>query len=302
MIRGILNRATPPLVVLGASLVMGGGCNNVKKPGESGGAEAMTAVVVDAVPLDDPGSTLWVKSPEVIVELMPQGVAFPMLTEVTVPKLSVRVLRDETHIAFKLEWPDVTKSDMLEVDEFSDGVAIELPLADPGATNPMMGTKENPVYIAHWKAVWQRDVDVKRADVQDYHPGFWSDPYPFVRGAYPYPIEEAFETANARRYLPGIAAGNPVSALVRRQPVEELQAEGFSTLADHHQQDAKAKGKHADGKWRVVIALPLQVSDAANPKFPSGGEQKVAFAVWDGGSQNVAGRKQWYPWVTLKLP
>jgi hypothetical protein len=288
--------------VLTAASVLGGGCGGRKAPSETGGASELSAEKVDKLPWDKPSAEEWDKSPEVILELMPQGVAFPMLQEIKVPRMKVRALRDRDWIAFRLEWEDKTKSDQLEVDKYTDGVAIELPLGNPDKTNPMMGTASDPVYIAHWKAVWQRDVDQGRADVQDYHPNFWADPYPFVTSGYPYPVTEAFQSANQRRYLPGVAAGNPVSSLARRQPVEELQAEGFSTLADHRFQEARAKGVWTDGVWRVVISIPLVSGDAANPKFPIGGKQKVAFAVWDGGSSNVAGRKQWHPFVTLNLP
>ena len=288
--------------VLVSAAVLGGGCGGHKPPTETGGASELSAVKVDKLPWQNPNAEEWDKSPEVILEMMPQGVAFPMLQEVKVPRMKVRVLRDKEWIAFRLVWEDKTKSDMLEVDKYTDGVALELPLGNPDKTNPMMGSAEDPVYIAHWKAVWQRDTDQGRADVQDYHPNFWADPYPFVTAGHPYPVTEAFQSANQRRYLLGVAAGNPVSSLARRQPVEELQAEGFSTLADHRFQEARAKGVWADGMWRVVISLPLVSGDQANPKFPVGSSQKVAFAVWDGGSSNVAGRKQWHPFVTLNVP
>ncbi|GMV16157.1 MAG: hypothetical protein HS104_33435 [Polyangiaceae bacterium] len=288
-------------LLVGASAALGGGCSGKKAPGESGGASELSAIKVDKAPLEA-ASDLWEQSPEMILELLPQGVAFPMLQSPNVSKLKVRALRDGEWLALRLQWEDKTRSDQLEVDKFTDAVAVELPLGEPSKANPMMGAKGNPVYIAHWKAVWQRDVDKGRADVQDYHPNFWADTYPFVSLGHPYPVTEAFQSANQRRYLPGLAAGNPVSSLHRREPVEELQAEGFSTLADHRYQDARAKGVHKDGTWHVVIAVPLRVADPANPVLQPGVATQVAFAVWDGGAANVAGRKQWYSFVTLKLP
>ncbi len=290
------------LMILACAAALGGGCSGKKPPAEEG-ASVIEAKRVDKVPLGDPHSKLWQEAKPVIVEMMPQGVAFPMLQEVKISELSVRALVDANWIGFLLEWKDETKSERLEIDEFTDGVAIELPLGDPDATNPMMGSKENPVFIAHWKAAWQADTDRgRRTDVHDHHPGFWADPYPFVQGGYPYPVQEAFSSSNSRRYLPGVAAGNPISKLYREHPVEELQAEGFSTLADHRFQDARARGVHKDGKWSVVIGLPREIADHANPRFPDKAKSKLALAVWDGGSGNVAGRKQWYPFVDLNLP
>jgi hypothetical protein len=296
-----LHIALDGALLLAAASLLGGGCSGQKGPEETGGAAELSAIALEQIPMD-PGHEAWKGSPEMILELMPQGVAFPMLQEPNVDKLRVRALRDGQWLALRLEWADKTKSDMLEVDKFTDAVAIELPLGEPSKANPMMGAKGNPVYIAHWKAVWQRDVDQGRADVQDYHPNFWADTYPFVSLGHPYRVTEAFQSADQRRYLPGVAAGNPVSSLQRREPVEELQAEGFSTLADHRFQDARGRGVYADGVWRVVIAVPLRVPDLANPVLQPGVATQVAFAVWDGGSANVAGRKQWYSFVTLNLP
>lgn len=259
------------------------------------------AVAVGEVPLSDPFSVAWNNMPETAVTVLPQTVAYPNLIKQSVKELRVRALADARFLAVRLEWDDPTLDEKLEIDKFSDGVAVEVPLGDAEKTNPMMGDPANPVYICHWKAVWQRDVDHGRADVQDYHPGFVSDRPPFVSGGMPYPVSEAFESDNARRYLPGVAAGNPVSKIFRKWPVEELQAEGFGSLADHTYQDAQGKGVWKDGKWTVVIALPRQSSDRSNPMFQSG-KAMMGFAVWDGGNQNVGGRKHWAPFVKVVLP
>lgn len=289
------------LAIAVGAVVLGGGCSGKKAPEGSDGATEIHAAAVKEVPLD-PAAKEWNTARELVVELMPQGVAFPMLQKVTVTKLAVRALVDPNWLGLKLSWEDPSQSDALDVDQFTDAVAIELPVGDPDKTNPMMGSKENPVYIAHWKAVWQRDTDTHRADVQDRYPNFWSDGYPFVSGGHPYPVEESFQSANARRYLPGVAAANPVSKLAREWPVEELHATGFGSLADHRFQDARARGKWADGKWQVVLAVPRLVADHANPRLPKGAKSKVAFAVWEGKDGQVAGRKQWYSFVDLVLP
>ncbi|MBL9042633.1 MAG: hypothetical protein JNM83_13585 [Myxococcales bacterium] len=259
------------------------------------------ATTIGEIPLSDPLSLAWNGTPETSVMLLPQTVAYPNLIKQSVKELRVRALADAQFLAVRLEWNDPSLDEKLEVDKFTDGVAVEVPLGDPDKTNPMMGDPANPVFILHWKAAWQRDVDRGRADVQDYHPGFISDRPPFVSGGHPYPISEAFETDNARRYLPGTAAGNPVSKIFRKWPVEELQAEGFGSLADHTYQDSQGKGVWKDGKWTVVLALPRQSPDRANPMFVPG-KAVMGFAVWDGANQNVGGRKHWAPFVKVVLP
>lgn len=272
----------------------------------TGGGKATSgeirALSVEQVPVEDPLAQAWERAPETAVTLLPQSVTYPMLGKASVGGLKVRALADGKWLGLRLEWADQTLDEKMEVDKFTDGVAVELPLGDPAKTNPMMGSKENPVYLCHWKAAWQRDVDRGRADVQDYHPGYFADPYPFVAGRYPYDVQESFQSDNARRYFAGTAAGNPVSKIYRRWPVEELHAEGFGSLADHSLQDAQGKGVHKGGMWHVVLALPRQVADGANPALPAGGSVMAAFAVWDGGNQNVGGRKHWAPFTKVVLP
>ncbi len=257
--------------------------------------------MVDTVPVD-PNDALWGRQMDIIIDVMPQQVAFPTLKEASVKKLAVRALADKQWLGLRLEWDDATIDQMLETDKFTDGVAIEFPLGDATKTNPMMGDSQNPVYLVHWKAAWQRDIDKGRADVQDLHPAYWADPYPFAAGGYPYSLQESFESPNARRYLPGLAAGNPMSKISRQWPVEELHAEGFGSLADHRFQDARAKGAHANGKWRVVLMIPRESSDPANPHLAEKTSTNVAFAVWDGKSKNVGGRKHWAPFTTIVMP
>lgn len=174
-----------------AAAALGGGCSGKKEPESADGSAEIHAVKVKQVPVD-PAHKDWSQAKEVVVELMPQGVAFPLLQKVTAAKLSVRALADATWLGLLLQWDDPSKSDVLDVHKFTDGVAVELPVGDPDKTNPMMGSKENPVYLAHWKAVWQRDTGTHRADVQDQYPNFWADGYPFVSGGLPYPVQEAF--------------------------------------------------------------------------------------------------------------
>jgi hypothetical protein len=143
------------------------------------------ATTIGEIPLSDPLSAAWNGTPETSVMLLPQTVAYPNLIKQSVKELRVRALADAQFLAVRLEWNDPSLDEKLEVDKFTDGVAVEVPLGDPDKTNPMMGDPANPVFILHWKAAWQRDVDRGRADVQDYHPGFISDRPPFVSGGTP---------------------------------------------------------------------------------------------------------------------
>lgn len=265
-------------------------------------AASIQVVQVAAVPETDPGAAVWATAPEVEVPLMPQVVVYPKNPKATVTVIKVRALADERWLAVRIEWADATLDDKVEIDNFTDGVALELPFGDPTRANPMMGQEGAPVYLCNWKAVWQHDVEHGHADVQDYHPGMYTDAYPFAEGEYPYPIEEAFETSDARRYLVATNAGNPMSQLHRKWPVEELLAEGFGTLASQSIQDARGAGTWKNGRWSVVLTVPRSTHDPSNPALAAGTKTAMAFAVWEGGARNVGGRKHWTLFNELVLP
>jgi hypothetical protein len=294
---------TTIVAALAVLLAGGGACGGKKQkagaPPAVGGD--LRAVQVQAAPVDDPADAAWRRAPELTVALMPQTVAHPRAAGLHVQNVRARALVDATWLAVRLEWDDATEDLVIDGDRFSDGVAIQIPLGPAETTNPMMGDPSHPVYIAQWSAAWQRDVDKGRWDVQDRHPGFWSDSYPFAGGDYPYPLEESFQSADARRYLVAISAGNPQSRIHRRFPVEELEARGFGTLTTQRTQDARGRGGWADGKWAVVIAVPRHAEDPLNPALGSG-THAIGVAVWEGTAEDVSGRKQWAPFTQLVIP
>lgn len=264
-------------------------------------AASLVATKVAEVPLKDPYAPLWDKAPALDVPLMAQQVTYPRNAAASVSTVKVRALADGDQVVLRLEWADPSMNNMVETDQFTDGVAVQIPLGDPATANPMMGQKGAPTYIVNWKASWQSDVEHGHADVQDYHPGFYTDAYPFATGEAPYPVQESFETSDARRYFVATSAGNPMSVLQREWPVEELLAEGFGTLASHRLQDAEGWGAYKDGRWTVVIAVPRATNDPSNPGLVAGTKTKVGFAVWDGGKDNVGGRKHWSMFTDLEV-
>jgi DMSO reductase family type II enzyme heme b subunit len=83
-----------------------------------------------------------------------------------------------------------------------------------------------------------------------------------------------------------------------RIPAENLAAGGFGTLTlkDSDSQHVFGKGKWKDGKWSVVFKRTFS-SAQDNANFAVGNFTPVSFAVWDGGEDDVDGRKSvsvWY--------
>jgi len=78
-----------------------------------------------------------------------------------------------------------------------------------------------------------------------------------------------------------------------KNAAENLWADGFGTLTRLPTLDVKARGRHADGKWRVAFFRALRSSEPGAVKLSSapGGVQPLAFAVWDGANSERDGFK-----------
>ena len=101
-------------------------------------------------------------------------------------------------------------------------------------------------------------------------------------------------------YNPGRATHNMLSdASMRRSPVEDLNAEGFSTLTTQAQQDVDGKGNWNNNRWTVVFKRALKSKDSNDTQF-SGGKTPMAIAIWNGGNKERNGQKAVTQWQTLE--
>ena len=112
----------------------------------------------------------------------------------------------------------------------------------------------------------------------------------------------------------GIWSGNILSdPELRIGSVEDLNANGFSTLTTQIHQDVLGNGvwEHSGSlkggcctgpTWRVVYKRALQTQDPNDVQFKLGMSVPVAFAVWDGQNVERDGMKAISTWFTLHLP
>lgn len=263
------------------------------------GPEIAAPRVAALPPLSDPLDKAWDKAAALEVPLMPQTLTTPMLDTPSIPSVRVQALRDGGKLAFRLSWASSKPSSNVDTNQFSDAVAVQLPL-EPD-TPFMMGGPGKPVRILHWKALWQKDADVAYQDVQHLHPNYWSDFYWFSGGKFPFPISDAFKDPIARQWLVAFSAGNPMANHQRKSPVEEVVAAGFGTATHLPEGGASAKGLWKDGRWTVVIERSLTPGEALGSAIQAGKCSAVSFAVWDGTAGNVGGKKHWCNWVPLKV-
>lgn len=273
----------------GAVKVLGGG-----EP-RTGSIDARR--VEPPLPADDPDDERWDGAPVTRAAMQPQQQAPPFLHTPTIATLDVRALFDGTTLAFLLEWDDAADDHIEHMAAFRDAAAVMIPL-DGGAQPPpiTMGSNDRPVYIAQWKASWQHDVDEGFQDVDRAFPRWFNDVYPGHETL----AALGMDGTAAETFYPGLAAGNPMSDQARRSPVEELVAVGFGTLTTRAEQHARGRGVHRDGRWRVAIGVSMDGDDA--PALRGASLVPVAFALWDGGAQQVGSRKHFAGWLDCYVP
>jgi DMSO reductase family type II enzyme heme b subunit len=241
----------------------------------------------------DSSDRAWRDAPVFTAALVPQDMVEPRLLEPSTDKVLVRALFDGTSIAFRLEWADPTENDVPGLARFSDACAVQLPVtiaADVPA--PQMGETQRPVEIVYWRAYWQSMVDGREDTIKALFPNATVDHYPFEAAALQAGSEAQREMA--QRYAPARALGNAMAG-PRRQPVQDLVAEGPGTIRAAPETRSVGAGKRTDQGWSVVLTRPL-------PKgLDPGGRTQVAFAVWQGERQETGARKMRSVWVPLLL-
>jgi len=250
---------------------------------------------------------IWRHAKSFTLPLSQQNITYPNLKNISIDSITIKSVYRPKQIAFLIEWKDSSKNVEVDVDKFCDQIAIQFPLNTKDIPSYMMGNKEGIVHIVHWKAIWQEDVDKGFRDVQIMYPNMWVDIYPGLESlldrskrvyAQDITADQIVET-NSYDNMPGTYSQNPMSQIKRKEPVEEANAEGFGTIATQETQQAKAYGEWSDGKWTVCVLVPVNTGNIYKATVID--KTKIAFALWDGGFNNIGGRKHFIPWVDLIL-
>ncbi len=223
---------------------------------------------------------------EETISLMAQPMAVPRPASTTTDKVFVKAVHNKDWIAFFLRWQDSEKSEAGRLGTYSDAIALQFPVKDHKAPPPVfMGAKANPVHIYHWRAQYQVDKEKGVRSMKDLYPNMTVDMYPmeFPDMGTLHEVDEGKKEI----YSYGKAAGNPQSYL--KKGVDELLAEGFGSSSVVENVNADAQGVWKDGQWQVVITRPLKREGAS--VLPAGNSTFLAFAVWQGGKDEVGSRK-----------
>lgn len=263
-------------IVFFSSIFLLSGCgklsSNIEKCLENGSCVAAYDVieVSDELTLD-PNAALW-NSPDgpkkITLELGPQMFTNPKWPDPSIKKVIFSAVRNKSELAIVLEWADNAKDNSYGFSErFTDQAAVMFPL-NPQEEAPMitMGSEGNTVNIWQWKAAWQKDLEPEKKD----------------------------------RFRKRQNSTLSAQSIARESPVEDLNAEGFSTLTIQDEQSVLGRGVWKDNRWRVIFRRSLENSDSADAQF--GGATQMAIAVWNGANKERNGQKGLVGWVLLRFP
>lgn len=255
-------------------------------------SQALTVVskfVKNDIPID-PIAPVWNRVNGITIRLGPQIIVKPRTFVLpkgksTVRWVNVKCINNGKHIAFLLEWKDMTKNSMLnDTAAYRDAAALQFPVKIPNkeAEYPYfgMGHEGAPVNIWQWKA----DLEGRRDTVA-------------LLGAANPGKESKYSAGFDRSELYQLASKEKE----RRGPVEDLNAEGLGTLTLQASQDVMGKGLWSGGKWSVVFWRPMITMDKDDAKFERGTILPIAFAIWDGSNLEKEGLKSISTWHELKI-
>lgn len=242
----------------------------------------------------DPSAAFWKDVPTGRVTLLAQPMIAPRPETATTAFVLVQAVHDGTRAAFRLRWKDIEKSEAGRLGEYSDAAALQFPLREGQLPPVMMGGKDLPVHLFHWRAQYQRDRDQGKPKMTDLYPNGSVDMYPLEFKGAPSPSGSA-----AEKFSPGVAEGNPQS--YEKTGVDEIVAEGFSTSSVQEGHGSVASAVWAAGEWTLVIVRPLAIEGGSTLR--KGAESQIAFAIWQGGRGEVGSRKCiTMSWTPVRLP
>lgn len=297
-----------------------------------GGAMVSSAATIEAlnvgkrnIPID-PTDLFWspygpTKGKGVVIDMDPQMITNPMWPNPATKWVNVKAARNDKEIAIRLEWNDGVRNDiMVRSQHYKDQAALMFPVKEGSEPPFTMGSEGERVNIWQWKATWDKEGAGRAGNemMQDIE-----DQYQYMAmgsgSYYIYEPDEGLKLADERHkhyserqtfidpgmgknegvYNPGRATGNILSDnTLRHSPVEDLNAEGFSTLTTQAEQNVDGYGNWSNSRWSVVFKRQLKTGDVNDTQFVAG-KTAIAFAIWNGRNKERNGQKGVTPFHDL---
>jgi len=272
-----------------------------------------------------------------VIDLDPQMITNPMWPAPATKWVNVRAATNGKEIAVRLSWTDPTRNDiMVQSQQYRDQAAIMFPVNQSGEEPPFtMGGDGERVNIWQWKATWDKEGagvsgNVGMLDMEDqykfmamgsgsyymYEPGGKLSGMKFSTSTgskqTPSKNQGAGDISKRGSYVdygmgknegvfnPARATGNILAdASMRVSPIEDLNAEGFSTLTTQAHQDVMGSGNWSNNRWSVVFKRALATADANDTQF-KGNSTPMGIAIWNGQNKERNGQKAVTQWQTLQ--
>lgn len=241
-----------------------------------------------------PEDGAWSRTPVHVAGLIPQDMVEPRLLASSTAQVRVQAVTDGKELAFRLAWEDSTHDDLPGPARFCDACAVQIPAQlRPDLPAPQMGETGRRVEIAYWNSAWQAVADGRADAIESIYPRASVDHYPFQAPSLDPASPEA--RAMAQRYAPARALGNDMARPAAGATVQDLVAEGPGTLSAAASAVSRGVGRRTPTGWDVMIMRPMPLERTANLRL------HVAFAVWDGGRDEVGARKMRSAWIPITV-
>ena len=267
-----------------------------------------------SIPMDA-SNPVWESVQGFIIPLSGQTITTPMHPNISIKTIVVKMATNGKEIGLWAVWRDKTMNNTVSgPQDFMDQVAVQFPVQTTGAPPfQCMGQSGGTVNIWRWNAEGQNDLVRGVTDMWDV-----DNQYPSIAWDYYYEEPAGGVTYQDRigrslgPFNPGIWPGNIMSdPNMRVSSVEDLEANGFSTLSTQASQDVVGNGlweksnSFSSGRgstWRVVMKRSLTTNDPNDVQFQTDSSIPVAFAIWDGSNVERNGMKSISTWVTARMP
>ncbi|QPJ66279.1 MAG: hypothetical protein G3M78_13100 [Candidatus Nitrohelix vancouverensis] len=212
-----------------------------------------------ALPLD-PSDTFWTTDSRfTLVELGPQMITNPKWPDPSIKNVRIAAARDGEDIAICLEWDDPTRDRTFGISSLYIDMAALMFPLSLQGEFPAI-TMGEPGKMVN---IWQ-----------------WKDP-------------QSPESVRSER------AGHVKSKSEFPIVVEDLNAEGYSTLTEQDEQNVQGGSFWNDGKWRIVFKRRMDTGDDNDVQLT--GSSLMAVAVWNGANRERNGQKGLVGWLLLKF-
>jgi len=177
------------------------------------------------------------------------------------------------------QWPDpFVKKVMISVARTETQIAVRLEWQDDSADN---GIDQSRLYTDQAAIMFPLNSN--------------KEVPPITMGGEGFPVN--IWQWKAVRQVTADAAKKDSSATL--SPVEDLNAEGFSTLTRQDEQNVFGKGLRTDKGWQVVFKRSLTNADEHDVQFT--GSTPMAVAIWNGGNRETNGQKGLAGWILLQF-